>query len=189
MDHKRIIALITVSALALSFTGCRARERYLRELKEKEATEPLVCDTAYGRIILGPEWVEAESESDPPDSYTFCLEEYADPFDPPYYLTYTHCTNDYSEDTDYLFANDELQALTEEFGEGNVSITMSGSFNNDTFVNFEIFTEDAHIYRAYRLRDHEHMIFELTVTDEEAAGDVDFEYLAFGEAPGSFIWN
>ena len=183
MNIKKVISVLTVSALALCFTACRARERYLNAEESRIAETPLVCHEAFGHYYFSPGWTEIGSGHS--HTHSYCLKTDLDNPDRPYSVTVTHETNEYSYEEGYSFANIEYPILTEEYGEDAVTMTGMGGINDTGFASFEIQTEDTHIYQWYILGDYEQVLFELTVEDEDYAqenciyDDVDNTTLTF----------
>ena len=179
MNMKKAVSVLIVSALALSFTACRARDRYLNAEETRIDETPLVCHESFGHYYFSPGWTEIGSGHS--DTHSYCLKTDIDNPDRPYSVTVTHETNEYSHDEGYSFGSIEYPILIEEYGEDAVTIRFNGGINDNGFASYEILTEDTHEYRWYILGDYEQVLFVLTIEDDDYAQDNNL----FGEVDSS----
>ena len=186
MKIKKVLAVLAISALALSSMSCRATERYRRAQELRELSKPLRCTKEFGRYQFPAGWVEAGANE--PDYYYYYPREYADSDTVPYYVVVCHSENEYSEEDNHYFCNDEYQNLVETYGEDAVDITGNGQCDQGQFAMFEITTDEAHIYQWYILGDYEQVLFELTVEDDTTF-DPDTTYYEVESVTDYFRWN
>lgn len=165
MGFRKTAVALTVLALALATTGCKARERYLNAREAYDASSPLICDEDFGRYYFDAGWVEDGSGD--PASHSYCLAEDIDNPDRPYTVTVTYDETDDSHGDKYMFGDIEYTALVEEYGEDAVTVTGNGGFDDNGFASFEIRTDDGCIYRWYLINDYGYVLFELTADDED----------------------
>ena len=105
MGFRKTAVALTVLALALAATGCKARERYLNAREAYDASRPLICYEDFGRYHFDAGWVEDGSED--PASHSYCLAEDIDNPDRPYTVTVTYDETDDSHGSRRLLGNEE----------------------------------------------------------------------------------
>ncbi len=185
MKIKKVLAVLAVSALALSSMSCRATERYRRAQEEEAANRPLRCSKEFGRYEFAPGWIEAGSNGS--DFYYYYPSEFEDYDVVPYDIAVVHSANDYSLENNVNFCGDEYQNIVEAYGEDAVNNVSNVATDGERWVTFEIITDDIHFYRWYTLGDYEQVLFELTINDEASFDDDDLYEVENGVY--SFSWD
>ena len=150
----------------------------------------LECETDFGIYTIGYGWVEAESQSAPPDRYVYCAEGNEDSRTPPNNLAVSYDTNFYGPDDGDDFASAILQQLhgqAAQFG-GTAAMTEYGTFGENQVYRVDMLSDQGTCIQWYVCGDHEYVMFSLMIFDEDEAEE-DHSMDVAEEAVNSFVWN